>query len=174
MFGTASDADDAALLVLKPGIAGYRVDEAGPKLIVNRGYPEYKHALGPRSGPEHPRNRPATMPEMASKIWQARREASPEGHYSQSNPRSQASSGPAIWNRTSSSHRTVTGHFQNGRKTSSGSVDPREETRTPERQEKLGECERYKVIIAAKASWSTQPKIGSIVSQAFLLSVQIA
>ena len=46
MFETARDANDAALAVLKPGVAGYLVDGAGRKLIVKRGYSEYKHALG--------------------------------------------------------------------------------------------------------------------------------
>lgn len=46
MFKTARDANDAALSVLKPGVAGYVVDGAGRRLIVKRGYPEYKHALG--------------------------------------------------------------------------------------------------------------------------------
>ena len=45
-FQTARDANDAALSALKPGVPGYQVDEAGRKLIVKRGYPEYKHALG--------------------------------------------------------------------------------------------------------------------------------
>ncbi len=46
MFETARDANDAALSALKPGVAGYLVDGAGRKLIVKRGYSEYKHALG--------------------------------------------------------------------------------------------------------------------------------
>ncbi len=46
MFRTAWDANDAALSTLKPGVQGYRVDEAGRSLIVKRRYPEYKHALG--------------------------------------------------------------------------------------------------------------------------------
>ncbi len=46
MFRTARDANDAALSVLKPGVPGYKVDEAGRRLIVKRGYREYKHALG--------------------------------------------------------------------------------------------------------------------------------
>ncbi len=46
MFQTARDANDAALSVLKPGIAGYLVDQAGRRLIVKRGYPKYMHALG--------------------------------------------------------------------------------------------------------------------------------
>ena len=46
MFETARAANDAALTTLKPGIVGYKVDSAGRKLIVRKGYPEYKHALG--------------------------------------------------------------------------------------------------------------------------------
>jgi Xaa-Pro aminopeptidase len=46
MFRTARDANDAALSLLKPGVPGYRVDEVGRRLIVKRGYREYKHALG--------------------------------------------------------------------------------------------------------------------------------
>src|SRR5881397_2031859 len=46
MFKTARDANDAALAALKPGVPGYKVDQAGRKLIQKRGYPEYKHALG--------------------------------------------------------------------------------------------------------------------------------
>ena len=46
MFETARAANDAALEALKPGVIGYNVDAAGRKLIVKRGYPEYKHALG--------------------------------------------------------------------------------------------------------------------------------
>ncbi|TMI59675.1 aminopeptidase P family protein [Candidatus Bathyarchaeota archaeon] len=46
MFETAKAANDAALVALKPGTIGYKVDSAGRKVIVKRGYPEYKHALG--------------------------------------------------------------------------------------------------------------------------------
>jgi len=46
MFETARAANDAALAALKPGTVGYKVDSAGRKLIVKKGYPEYKHALG--------------------------------------------------------------------------------------------------------------------------------
>jgi len=46
MFRTARDANDAALSLLKPGVPGYRVDDGGRRLIVKRGYREYKHALG--------------------------------------------------------------------------------------------------------------------------------
>ncbi len=46
MFETAREANDAALSMLKPGVAGYLVDHAGRSLIKKRGYVEYKHALG--------------------------------------------------------------------------------------------------------------------------------
>jgi Xaa-Pro aminopeptidase len=46
MFETARAANDAALEILKPGEIGYKVDGGARKLIVKRGYPEYKHALG--------------------------------------------------------------------------------------------------------------------------------
>jgi len=46
MFETARAANDAALVTLKPGTIGYKVDGAGRKVIAKRGYPEYKHALG--------------------------------------------------------------------------------------------------------------------------------
>ena len=46
MFKTARAANDAALAALKPGVPGYKVDQAGRSLIVKRRYPEYKHALG--------------------------------------------------------------------------------------------------------------------------------
>jgi Xaa-Pro aminopeptidase len=46
MFKTAREANNAALSVLKIGVPGYKVDEAGRRLIVRRGFSEYKHALG--------------------------------------------------------------------------------------------------------------------------------
>ncbi len=46
MFDTALDANQAALSVLGPGIPGYKVDAAARKLIVKKGFPDYKHALG--------------------------------------------------------------------------------------------------------------------------------
>jgi len=46
MFNTAREANDAALSILKPGVPGFKVDAAGRRLIVRRGFPEYKHALG--------------------------------------------------------------------------------------------------------------------------------
>ena len=46
IFETARAANDAALAALKPGAIGYKVDSAGRKVIVKRGYSEYEHALG--------------------------------------------------------------------------------------------------------------------------------
>jgi Xaa-Pro aminopeptidase len=46
MFETARAANDAALQLLRPGTPGYKVDQAGRRLITKRGYSEYKHALG--------------------------------------------------------------------------------------------------------------------------------
>ena len=46
MFNTAREANSAALSILKPGVPGYQVDAAGRRLIVRRGFSEYKHALG--------------------------------------------------------------------------------------------------------------------------------
>lgn len=46
MFETTRAANDAALDVLKPGVIGYKVDGISRKLILKKGYPEYKHALG--------------------------------------------------------------------------------------------------------------------------------
>ena len=46
MFKTAREANDAALSILKPGIPGFKVDEAGRKTVVKGGFQEYKHALG--------------------------------------------------------------------------------------------------------------------------------
>ncbi|HEX4920249.1 MAG TPA: M24 family metallopeptidase, partial [Candidatus Bathyarchaeia archaeon] len=46
MFKTARQANDAALSILKPGIPGFKVDEAGRKTVVKGGFQEYKHALG--------------------------------------------------------------------------------------------------------------------------------
>lgn len=46
LFDTAREANDAALSILKPGVRGWMVDSVARKLIVKRGYPEYKHALG--------------------------------------------------------------------------------------------------------------------------------
>src|SRR5260370_28029895 len=40
------EAKDAALAILRPGVPGFKVDQAGRSLIVKRRYPEYKHALG--------------------------------------------------------------------------------------------------------------------------------
>src|SRR5216117_2574400 len=38
MFKTAREANDAALSILKPGVPGYKVDEAGRRLVVRRGF----------------------------------------------------------------------------------------------------------------------------------------
>lgn len=46
MFKTAREANDSALAILKPGVPGFKVDEAGRGHIVKNGYSEYKHALG--------------------------------------------------------------------------------------------------------------------------------
>jgi Xaa-Pro aminopeptidase len=46
MFQTALDANDSALSILKPGTPGYKVDAIARELIVKRGFPEYRHALG--------------------------------------------------------------------------------------------------------------------------------
>ncbi len=46
MFDTARAANDAALSILKPGVAGYLVDQAARRLIVRKRFPEYRHALG--------------------------------------------------------------------------------------------------------------------------------
>ncbi len=46
MFKTAREANDSALAVLKPGVPGFKVDEAGRSSITKSGFSEYKHALG--------------------------------------------------------------------------------------------------------------------------------
>ncbi|HEY4657680.1 MAG TPA: M24 family metallopeptidase [Candidatus Bathyarchaeia archaeon] len=46
MFETARSANAAALQLLRPGIPGYKVDQAARRHITKRGYSEYKHALG--------------------------------------------------------------------------------------------------------------------------------
>jgi Xaa-Pro aminopeptidase len=45
-FGTVVKAIQAGARVLKPGVAGHEVDAAARRVIVEAGYPEYKHALG--------------------------------------------------------------------------------------------------------------------------------
>ncbi len=45
-FATVVQAIEAAAAVLKPGIRGYEVDAVARTLVVDRGYPEFKHALG--------------------------------------------------------------------------------------------------------------------------------
>lgn len=37
---------DAGAAILKPGIRGYEVDAAARRVIVDGGYPEFKHAVG--------------------------------------------------------------------------------------------------------------------------------
>ncbi len=62
MFRTAREANDAALSVLKPGVPGYKVDEAGRRLIV------------------HSRDWTIAGSEVAEQVRQTGREASSEGH----------------------------------------------------------------------------------------------
>lgn len=45
-FDSVRAAIEAAAAVLKPGVEGWVVDEAARKTIVERGYPEYQHAVG--------------------------------------------------------------------------------------------------------------------------------
>jgi len=45
-FETAVRAVDAAAAALKPGIRGYEVDAIARRIVVDAGYPEFKHALG--------------------------------------------------------------------------------------------------------------------------------
>lgn len=46
MFETSRAANDAALAALKPGVIGHKIDSIGRRVIVKKGYPEYRHALG--------------------------------------------------------------------------------------------------------------------------------
>lgn len=46
MFNTAREANDSALSILKPGVPGYKIDQAGRSVITKGGFSEYKHALG--------------------------------------------------------------------------------------------------------------------------------
>ncbi len=46
MFRTARQSNDAALSILKPGVQGFKVDQAARRVVTRNGYPEYKHALG--------------------------------------------------------------------------------------------------------------------------------
>jgi Xaa-Pro aminopeptidase len=45
-FATIVKAIEAGARALKPGVAGHQVDAAARRVIVEAGYPEYKHALG--------------------------------------------------------------------------------------------------------------------------------
>jgi Xaa-Pro aminopeptidase len=45
-FATCVRAIDASAAVLKPGVKGHEVDAAARKVIVDAGYPEYKHGTG--------------------------------------------------------------------------------------------------------------------------------
>lgn len=45
-FATVIHAIEAGASLLKPGVQGYVVDAAARQVIVDAGYPEYKHALG--------------------------------------------------------------------------------------------------------------------------------
>jgi len=45
-FATAVGAVDAAMALLKPGVRGNDIDTAARRIIVDAGYPEFKHALG--------------------------------------------------------------------------------------------------------------------------------
>jgi Xaa-Pro aminopeptidase len=45
-FGTVVRAIEAGSAVLRPGVRGFEVDAAARKVVVEAGYPEFKHALG--------------------------------------------------------------------------------------------------------------------------------
>src|SRR5262249_31759304 len=45
-FATVVRAIEAGLTALKPGVHGYEVDAAARRVVVDAGYPEYKHSLG--------------------------------------------------------------------------------------------------------------------------------
>ncbi|MBN1657878.1 MAG: aminopeptidase P family protein [Anaerolineae bacterium] len=49
-FDTVVGAIQAAAKVLKPGVSGWQVDEAARKVVIEAGYPEYKHATGHQLG----------------------------------------------------------------------------------------------------------------------------
>jgi Xaa-Pro aminopeptidase len=49
-FHTVADSVRAAADALRPGVAGWEVDAAGRRVVVEAGYPEYPHALGHHVG----------------------------------------------------------------------------------------------------------------------------
>jgi Xaa-Pro aminopeptidase len=49
-FDTVRAAIEAAAKLVRPGVAGWRVDEAARRVVVGAGYPEYQHATGHHVG----------------------------------------------------------------------------------------------------------------------------
>ena len=45
-FDTVVRAVEAGLAALRPGVRGYEVDAAARRVVVEAGYPEFKHGLG--------------------------------------------------------------------------------------------------------------------------------
>ena len=45
-FATVRGAIEAGAAALKPGVHGYQVDAAARRVVVDAGYPEFKHGLG--------------------------------------------------------------------------------------------------------------------------------